>query len=130
MIPTVVTGHSGRDYPFSFGTNAMCRVEKLSGAPIGVIFATLSTGEPPIVLLRQFVQGTLVLTPMPSEEEVGDIIDDLGGMSTALLLISAAMTKLAAPPPGADPDGAPVSAPEPPPPGLEETPGPVLVEAR
>ncbi len=87
MEPVTFTGTSGRIYQLDFGTNAKCRLEDLSGVAFDDVMLELRSVRPHVARVRQFVQASLIdpngatLTP----EEVGDIIDDLGGFEFVLV---------------------------------------------
>lgn len=74
-----VTGKSGQAYTISFGTNAWCRLEDNTGRTAADALDELRGTNSSMRVLRQFVQAVLVVPKDPSLEQVGDIIDDLGG---------------------------------------------------
>lgn len=76
-------GESGTSYEFNYGTNAMCRAEKLTGQSYNQILATMAK-EPPATFLRQFIQATLVNPSGLDPDGVGDVIDDIGGLDVVM----------------------------------------------
>jgi len=63
----------------TFGVNAWCRLEDLTGRTSVDVIDELRGEQASMRTLRQFVKATLVDPKDASLDEVGDIIDDLGG---------------------------------------------------
>lgn len=71
----------------NFGTNTQCRLEAAlgDGRSWGDAIKTLSTVVlPPIALIRQFVQASIVTPANPTLEYAGEFIDNVGGWAMVL----------------------------------------------
>lgn len=66
-------------YVFNFGTNAACRVEEATGKTYGEVIAALNVTHPSVSLIRSFLKACLVNPANASDEQVGHMIDDIGG---------------------------------------------------
>jgi hypothetical protein len=74
-----ITGESGTVYRFNFGTNACCRVETITGISYVEVVSQLKVAAPHVALVRQFVKGTIVQPIGLTDDQIGDLIDDMGG---------------------------------------------------
>lgn len=70
-----------RTYLVNFGTNAQCRVEDATGKTFNEALKAISAPDSPVKAFRQFFRCVLVdpVGESVSDEEVGTIIDDVGG---------------------------------------------------
>lgn len=86
-----------RSYLVNFGTNAACRVEDATGKTFGAVVKAISAPDAPVKLFRQFFQCVLVDPhgSALSDEEVGTVIDDVGGWE--VLQVAWAMPETAQP---------------------------------
>lgn len=80
-----VTGTSGQSYTLHFGTNAMCRLEAISGRAYHEVYRELQSGTPRMETARQLVQAVLIAPAEPTADAAGDALDDLGGIDVLLL---------------------------------------------
>jgi hypothetical protein len=77
-------GTHGR-YVLNFGANAMCRAEEATGKTFGQVIADLNQPHPSITLVRQFVGAVLVEPEGQTPEQVGNLLDDIGGAEAVIL---------------------------------------------
>lgn len=77
-------GAEDRTYRLNFGTNAMCRLEDLDGRSYHEVLAELHTGKPRMKTLRAFMQAALVDPAQATADQVGTIIEDIGGAPVIL----------------------------------------------
>lgn len=70
-------GSGGQTYKLKFGTNAICKIEDKYDKSIGDVLEVLSDPKKiRMSTLRALVQVSLEGTP--DDDEVGDLIDDVG----------------------------------------------------
>lgn len=100
-----VKGGDDRTYTLNFGVNAMCRLEELTGRPYHEVMREMQSGLPRMATIRQFLQAGLVDPRPESAEQVGTIIEDIGGAAVVLrafgqsdAAIAAALAQEDAPP--------------------------------
>lgn len=100
-IKPVTLQGGDRAYQVCFDTNAWCRLEEATGRPYPeLVRQLLSDGPLPGKLVLQFLQAGLVDPPNASMDDVGLIVDDLGGLGVVTAgLRSGATNKPAAPAP-------------------------------
>ncbi len=83
------TGSSGTVYQLDFGTNAKCRLEEAIGADLTFddVVVELRSARPHVTRVRQYVKASLIEPngETLTLEQVGDIIDDLGGFEFVLV---------------------------------------------
>lgn len=82
-----VTGKSGADYALEFGTNMFCRVEDATGKAYVELLQELRGPCPSVRTVRAFVQAAWV-NRTATAEEVGLLIDDLGGWEMVVGILS------------------------------------------
>lgn len=77
-----------RTYTLNLDTNAQCRIEAATGLPsYGAVLDAIRQGN--VSVLRTWVHEGLIDPPDQSLEQVGAIIDDVGGME----MFTASITK-------------------------------------
>lgn len=85
------TGISGTQYTIDcFGTNAICRVEEaLAPRSVDDIMAELRGPAPHVRTVREWFKASLVEPKGEtlSAEQVGEIIDDVGGWTVVLVAL-------------------------------------------
>ncbi len=81
-------GADGAVYTLELGTNTFCRLEEMTGTPWTESLEELQGGKARMTLLRQFVMASLASEPA-SLEDVGRIIDDIGGIEVIAAAIAA-----------------------------------------
>jgi hypothetical protein len=96
-----VEGSNGKKYTLETGTNAWCRVETITGRRLADVLDELRGEYAPMSLLRQFMQGLIVEPNNPTLDDVGDIIDDMGGPGVVRLSMLARPTTTTIAPPAA-----------------------------
>lgn len=79
--------HGGEEYTLAMTTNAMARYEAMSGESALSAFARLEK-EPSILMIRGLFWSAV--TPSVSEDQAGDMIDDLGFAEATKMLGDAA----------------------------------------
>ncbi len=62
------------------GTNVLCRLEDATGKPYEMVLAELRRPKARAVTIRAFVAAALVDPVLTTLDEVGQAIDDLGGV--------------------------------------------------
>lgn len=62
-------------------TNAKCDVEEATGLRYSEVLRELRRRRPKVSILRAFVRAALLDPPDATPEEVGAIIDDIGGQA-------------------------------------------------
>lgn len=79
-------GESGAQYTLNFGVNAMCRLEELDakGRTYHEVLLEMRTGRPSMRTIRQVVAAALVDPANQTVEQVGTIIEDIGGVLVVL----------------------------------------------
>lgn len=75
----VLSGNSGQSYTLAFGTNWLCRLEELSGRHPYELLEALKAPDWRVTTLRQVVSAALVSMKDATLDQVGDVIDDMGG---------------------------------------------------
>ena len=82
-----------RDYILRLGTNALCNLEDELGGSVVEIFSGLEKGGVSIKLLRSILYWGLVdQHPDLSRADVGNLIDDVGGVEAVGALITKAVS--------------------------------------
>lgn len=81
------TGASGRTYTLNFGTNSACRLESAVNRSYESVMAEIHGPSPRSTTIRHWVLASLVdpNTDAFSLDDVGDLIDDIGGTSVVLI---------------------------------------------
>lgn len=74
------------------GTNVMCRIEAATGLAYEDALSALTAKRPRVSLLREFLRCALVTQTEVSLEEVGAILDDIGGAAVVQAAVRAART--------------------------------------
>ncbi|MEP2782303.1 MAG: GTA-gp10 family protein [Pseudoruegeria sp.] len=83
----------GADYILRLGTNALCNLEDELGGSVVDIFSGLEKGGVSIKLLRSILfWGLTEQHPELSRDDVGDLIDDAGGVEAVGKLITKAVS--------------------------------------
>jgi hypothetical protein len=72
-------------YRLNFGANAMCRAEEATGKTFGQVMAEMNQPHPSITLVRQLMGAVLVEPEGQTPEQVGNILDDIGGAEAVVL---------------------------------------------
>ena len=83
-----LNGISGTVYTLSTGTNAMCRLEAISGRAYHETLRELQSGEPRMETARQLLQAVLIDPAAPSADVAGDVLDDIGGIALLMLAVA------------------------------------------
>ena len=84
-IGDVVLRGEDRTYTLNFGVNAMCRIEKLEGRSYHAVLTDLRDPRPSMTLVRTVLRAALTNPATPTDDEAGDILDDLGGPQVVVL---------------------------------------------
>lgn len=81
-----VKGLEGRSYTVNFGVNAMCRLEEQigDGTPYHQMIAEIRTGVPRMTTIRRFFKAGMVDPKPESDEQAGEILEDIGGAVTVI----------------------------------------------
>lgn len=66
-----------RDYVLLLDTNAQCRIEDVTGLMYPMVLDAIRRGHRTV--LRQWVRASLIDPPEQTLDQVGAIIDDVGG---------------------------------------------------
>lgn len=85
MDDVTFTGASGQSYTLNFGTNAACRIEAATNRSYDEVMAELRGTAPKVTTIREWVRASLVAPKDVSLDDVGNIIDDLGGWTFVLV---------------------------------------------
>lgn len=91
-----LTGADGVVYRFNFGTNTFCRMEDATGLSYIEVLQRLRN-KPTMTFLRTLFQAALVSHQTASLEDVGVILDDVGGPAFLTIVLSSFGADLADP---------------------------------
>jgi hypothetical protein len=82
----ILSGNDGRSYTLNFGVNAMCRLEDLDPQKrtYREVLLEMQTGRPSMRTVRTVVAAALVEPKDQTLEQVGDVIEDIGGVLVVL----------------------------------------------
>ncbi len=83
-----VTGKSGTVYVMDGGSNSQCAIETLTKRTYPDVVRELAGPFPSVTLARSFVRG--LMTGPVTEQEAGNILDDIGGWEVISQSLAAA----------------------------------------